>query len=506
MKPLSPTFYSNDFNTPLPLPGVRTAVTALRWSAIGGCESAGLAATGDALTLMDLANRLRAPVVIYDSRAQPCWWGYLQSVRVCLGGVEVQISLESMANRVAVVYAELAAGTTGSGRRAETAWAEDAASIAAYGVKEHRAAQTDASAESAAAFRDALFAAVKTPRALCRQLKLLQPIRAHLVCRGWWETLGWRYYAAGVDALELNDGTPDAWPHLGDTSESPIKGALAQRFQFTLGSEMKISRIGLIVFKTASPMPSPLTLALCADNGGAVGAVLASVAVAGGDTASGEWVERDISPVSATDGAWYWIQASVAATGAQYYMPAARTGGACKVRDFNTGAWSDLSPAAGLRARLGVQRENAQEVRTAILATGQFITGVDLENASGLSSSQYKSGDETTRHVVEELLRSGTTNGRRLLAEVTLHRRVRVYEEPGRPARGGAALSLDGAGRIYDPYGAAWPLTQDPTGRWCFISDRALPALDLTRLADPGAFFIERATYDATGDRLELCG
>lgn len=66
----------------------------------------------------------------------------------------------------------------------------------------------------------------------------------------------------------------------------------------------------------------------------------------------------------------------------------------------------------------------------AMLGGAQFVTGVRLVDASGISSSRYRDGDGSIRKEVEELLNSGTAAGLRLLARVTRERVVEVVEEP----------------------------------------------------------------------------
>ncbi len=64
---------------------------------------------------------------------------------------------------------------------------------------------------------------------------------------------------------------------------------------------------------------------------------------------------------------------------------------------------------------------------------GEFLQGVIIENASGITTNPYKNGDSTALYELESLLLTGTSNSRRLLCEVTQNRYLRIYEEPIEP-------------------------------------------------------------------------
>lgn len=70
------------------------------------------------------------------------------------------------------------------------------------------------------------------------------------------------------------------------------------------------------------------------------------------------------------------------------------------------------------------------QIQAIVTNMGEFITGVDIEAASGISSPETRDGDRTGLEEIEDLLKTGTTNNRRLLAEVTPLRRLRIFEEP----------------------------------------------------------------------------
>jgi hypothetical protein len=459
-----------------------------------------LTATGPTRALAELANHLRAPLEVWDPVAGAVWWGYVNRVELQREGIRIGVSLDAMANRVAVAFTRSNPGSSGAGEHAMTAWAEDAGSIATYGAKELVRALAEASDAQASQLRDNLLESNRYPLASVRRTPHAIPGTAELGASGWWATLGWKYYSQTADRLEGGAGVSDAEVHLGDNNESIPKSAVAQKFQFTGGSQRLAETISVWVDKSTRSVAQLLTVALCAyDTAGAPGAVLASATRASGDVVWGDWNEFVLNTrVALTDAAWYWVKVSVASVGATWYNLHGKSGGAVvlRVQNASTGLWSNASPACELKYRIGCVRENTDQIRTAIEASGQFIAGVDVDQVSGLYSNIYRDGLATGLQVVEDLLAEGTTNDLSLLAEVGQRRRVRIYERPARPGAPGSNLILDSAGRLYDEWGNPWNPHVSPVGRWCFVRDAALPALDTTRLANPGVLFVERAVYE----------
>jgi hypothetical protein len=74
--------------------------------------------------------------------------------------------------------------------------------------------------------------------------------------------------------------------------------------------------------------------------------------------------------------------------------------------------------------------ETTLQIADILSDVGQFFTGVDVVNASGIVASEYRSGDNTAMDVILQLLRSGTADGAQLWATVTPERRLRILAEP----------------------------------------------------------------------------
>ena len=193
---LSVEFLKRDFTTPLTFPDVVFKPERYSWHRWGGPELATLQAYGSAVSLWQLANWLRAPVVIRDERGKRVWWGYAAEVTVGVGPVEWGLTLQGMANRVKVFYPDQSDG--GESQDLETDWAQDADSISTYGTFElvARLTGTSATLEMANARRDQLLAAFKYPRPVVRFAgRGGSELKATIRCRGWWFSLGWETYA-----------------------------------------------------------------------------------------------------------------------------------------------------------------------------------------------------------------------------------------------------------------------------------------------------------------------
>lgn len=188
-------------------PNVDFDVVSYSHRAVGGPHIATIEAKGEAQDLWKLAGKIRTPVTVFSNYGETVYWGWVAEVRATIAdrddnAVGITVSIDGMANRIAVAYIKVDA-STGSQERDTTAWADDTLSQDEYGIKEllwGNAAATQTHAERA---RDTRLVQDKYPK------KLIEPgIRsgqsmATLTCRGWWETLGWRYYAnAGTATVD----------------------------------------------------------------------------------------------------------------------------------------------------------------------------------------------------------------------------------------------------------------------------------------------------------------
>ncbi len=140
------------------------------------------------------------------------------------------------------------------------------------------------------------------------------------------------------------------------------------------------------------------------------------------------------------------------------------------------------------------------QAETILGAEGQFFSGIDLEIASGINTNEYRDGDATALFEVNQLLEMGTDNNLRMLAAVTLARRVEITEENGISIN----PHLIGAdGSWYDGQGHEIRRSTCPVGIWARMKDVMPPSVDSSALANPALLFIDENEFNVETGRLD---
>jgi hypothetical protein len=171
--------------TELPILPVVYTVDRYKNSVFGGPLSAALSVTANGEPeLWDLLERLRCPIEIYTPIGECVWFGYIHEIQITTPTCQVTVSLEAMANSVAVIANEM------------TTWATHAASIAEYGTKQLLQSLNQADATLAEAARNAILAKGYYPIVQPNWIKG-KALSAKITCRGWYQTLDWKYVAVG---------------------------------------------------------------------------------------------------------------------------------------------------------------------------------------------------------------------------------------------------------------------------------------------------------------------
>lgn len=187
---ITPKFWRRDFSDVQALSDILTyKVNSYSWNAIGGPEKASITAFGNINGIWDAAELLRSPVVLYDWRGVAVWWGYVNRVSVRVGAVEVGVTMEEMANSIAVNYT-----LAGESKQALTSWSTDADSAAEYGTKELLLTLAEVSQAAAENYRAAALEQRKYPVPTISITERSGSLSATIECVGWMQTLGWRYY------------------------------------------------------------------------------------------------------------------------------------------------------------------------------------------------------------------------------------------------------------------------------------------------------------------------
>jgi hypothetical protein len=179
-------------------------------AAMGGPKLAEIKVKGDDLELWNFLDRVRCPVEIYSDKGDAVWWGYIAEVQVTAKNpysskpnrANMGASIDTMYNRVFVAFTQVDVSGSAVSRQ-NTIWADGTVSQYEYGIKELLWTKDDASLEHAEAARDKKLNEVQFPIAVPNFAWEASESYATLTCRGWWDTLGWQYYAnAGTTTLD----------------------------------------------------------------------------------------------------------------------------------------------------------------------------------------------------------------------------------------------------------------------------------------------------------------
>lgn len=139
------------------------------------------------------------------------------------------------------------------------------------------------------------------------------------------------------------------------------------------------------------------------------------------------------------------------------------------------------------------------QISNGIAGHAQFITACDVQDASGIDASAYRDGDSTLQSEVEEMLKTGISTDRRLLARVDVNRRAYVYAEP---LPTDPTYTITRTGKIYDQYEAVVEPYAMSAGVWVTIKDVIPASANLSKLANPSPFFVESCEW--SGGKLQL--
>ena len=187
--------------------GVRLAPSQWAAETVGGPTTATITLSGDVQAMMSLASWLAYRVeIVSDGTA--VWWGEVDAVRVSAAGVERELTLDGVANRIKVLYTTAVAG--GGVEAAETEWVEDATSIAKYGKRELvHSARGNMTATQAAALQARLLATGKDPQRRLQFADSDEQATGEIQCRGYWRRLNDVYFRqlAGLEEHNTDGGT-----------------------------------------------------------------------------------------------------------------------------------------------------------------------------------------------------------------------------------------------------------------------------------------------------------
>ena len=464
----SVTFENREFGR-MTQPGLAFAVQEMRWSVEGGCDRALIEVGKAGLRAEDAAGMvgmLRCPLTIRNACGQAVWWGYLNTVEQEEGVFVVAHSLDEMANRVAVRTTTLApAGQVGEVK--QTDWAEDLDSQALYGVKECIVERSGLDEVAAMQVRDMALAEGAFPVAKLTRMGGKVGWGLRLTCLGWMHSLAWLHHQP-LAGLVANTPAQHGTQYLGNTYSDLW---LAQ--SVTPAADMAIRYVDVRLRKVGSPTDDARIQIQSNAGGVPSGTSLgqALVSPSGIDAEGYPWVRFEFDPaVDVTQGTPVWIVLQRAGQPSQtdHYLVGvdesmAFAGGMFRVYNHVVTSWIARNPECDLLFKVTATQDTGEQLQAVFAAGNQFIRGIVVEGETGVESVPWLSQAETCYAQLLRLLRLGTGEQRRLLAEVSVDRRLVISMAP---LAGDADWYVDAEGRYYDAQHNRLMPGCVPVGRW----------------------------------------
>lgn len=272
---------------------------------------------------------------------------------------------------------------------------------------------------------------------------------------------------------------------------------VAQSFTQEINANWTVDRIAIRICKVGDPTDS-VVVSLYSNNSGYPGTVMDFGMVDADDipTTMG-WVEFQLNNTDTISyGTTYWIVVSRSGSNSlvDYYTvdvdeEAGYTLGTLKLWDGS--GWQSRWTDADMAFRVLGAEETTLQIDTIASNRGE-IADVEILDASGVYSNQYREGDNTALDEVLGLLESGTSAGKRLIATVNTARRLLVSAQTARPTNV-PELMLQSDGALRDAYGMQYAHGKLPVGVWVTLVD--VPAI-IGNMADVSPFYVSRAQFD----------
>ena len=156
-----------------------------------GFDRAEFSVSGEVDDLFDILEYLSYVIKINDKTGNLKWAGYIVEATVTTKGFTVGFNLSQMYNRVRVKYSFT--NLNGENEDGTTTWAENADSIARFGIKEKTLTMSDTKVDAANAKRDTFLTGHANPVSIIT-FETSDVAFATMVAVGAWNLLDWNYY------------------------------------------------------------------------------------------------------------------------------------------------------------------------------------------------------------------------------------------------------------------------------------------------------------------------
>lgn len=273
---------------------------------------------------------------------------------------------------------------------------------------------------------------------------------------------------------------------------------IAQSFAIPVGiTPWTIDSVQVRIRKVGTPIDS-VAFGLRSDSAGVPGTLIDVGSLLPADISSSyEWRPvEDMDNLVTMDGTTYWL--AIGRVGAidpdNYYeiavdSEAEYTRGQLKV--LVGASYVDPPEPYDIPFKIIGAWETTYQIQQIVSAACPFLAGVDIIDASGISTPQHRDGNATAHQEMMDLLELGASDGSRLLATVTKERYLRIYKEP---APGVEDWIVDVDDVLRDDWNSVVNPARCPVGFWMKLD--IIPAsANSARLASASPVFVERSEY-----------
>ena len=279
---------------------------------------------------------------------------------------------------------------------------------------------------------------------------------------------------------------------------------LAQKFTVSEAVGFYVYEIYIRVGKVNLPSDG-IILSIYTDSGGFPGTLIEQVTVAStGIPVDADWVKFAFTGASfISPGAYYHlvVQRSGASVYNNYYtiefdQDAGYLNGSLQMWDGVGGVAPEV--ASDLYFAIWGKEQTTAQIQRMVTEGGQFIQSCQVLDASGLYTYQYRDGDLRAIHEIEGLLQAGSSDGKRLIAQVNEQRHLVISKRPDASNQEQTVMvTLDN--KWTDIAGSKLDDGYLPAGQWVQI--RGVPP-DLNAATRISPFYVGFAEYDAESGEL----
>lgn len=279
---------------------------------------------------------------------------------------------------------------------------------------------------------------------------------------------------------------------------------LAQKFTLTQATGFYLFEGYIRVGKVNLPSDG-LILALYTDSAGFPGTMIEEVTVAAANIPTDpDWVACNFTGATfVSPGTFYHLtvrRSGAASYNSYYSIEFDQDGGYANglMQMWDGAGWVAPETGSDLYFALWGKEQTTTQIQRMVTSGGQFIQSCQILDASGLPTYQYREGDLRTIDEIEGLLRAGSSDSKRLVAEVTEQRHLMISKRPDVSSQSDTVMvTLDN--RWMDVAGSKLDEGYLPYGKWVQI--RGLPP-DVNAATRISPFYVGFAEYDATSGEL----